>query len=142
MEPLCNLSKCPEININRCILLKTKSQKRPLACTWRTRFYTRESLQWRKHVRQIDDVISRLDKVMDSNFTTRINKWHKQCYSHFTQKARNEQVAKRLNKRTEAKKKATHSDQGEHFSGNIGKEKNLQRSLEAINSDNQSYPKI
>jgi hypothetical protein len=73
--------------------------------------------------------------VFSGNCTTRNIKWHKQCYGHFTEKARIEQVTERLKKQSQEEKKPTQNDQDGHISGNRDKERNSRRSIQPLNWD-------
>lgn len=137
MEPLCSLAKGAKINVNLCIFCQErKAGKDHLIVPGEQGLNrARESLQCRKQVGEVGDVINRLDEVFSGNCTTRYFKWHKQCYGHFTEKARIEQVATRLQKQSQEKKKPIHGDQDGHPSGNSAKERNSRRSVQPINWD-------
>jgi hypothetical protein len=103
MEPLCSLVKDAEINFNLCLFChQRKAGKDHLIVPGELGLNkARESLQYRKQVGEVGDVINRLDEMFSGNCTTRNIKWHKQCYRHFTEKARIEQVTIRLKKQSQ-----------------------------------------
>ena len=137
MEPLCNLAKCAEINVNLCIFCqKRKAGKDHLIVPGEQGFNkARESLQYRKQVGEVGNVINRLDEVFSDHCITGNIKWHKQCYGHFTEKARIEQVAKRLKKQSQEEKKLTQDDQDWHLSRNSSKERISRRSTQPVDWD-------
>ena len=139
MEALCSLVQNAEIDVNLCIFCqKRKAGKDHLIVPgeqgWNK---ARESLQCRRQIGEVGDVINRLDEVFSGNYcTTRNIKWHKQCYGHFTEKVRIEQLATRLKKQSHEEMKPMYSrDQDGHVSGNNDKERNLRRSIQPVNWD-------
>ena len=73
MEPLCSLAKGAEINVNLCLFCqKRKAGKDDLIVPGELGLNkARESLQCRKQVGEVGDVINRLDEVFSGNCTTR-----------------------------------------------------------------------
>ena len=88
MEPLCNLAKCAEINVNLCVFCQKRTAwKNHLIVPGEQGFNkARESFQYRKQVGEVGDVINRVDEVFSDHSITGNIKWHKQCYRHFTEK--------------------------------------------------------
>ena len=71
--------------------------------------------------------INRLDEVF-SSYRTRNIRWHKQCYGHFTEKARIDQVATRISKQSQ-------ESPNEDESCSSSKGRISRRSIEPVNWD-------
>ena len=126
------MAKGAEINVNLCLFCqKRKAGKDHLIVPGELGL--NKALPCRKQVGEVGDVINRLDEVFSGNCTTRNIKWHKQYYGHFTEKARIEQVTKRLKKQSQEEKKPTQNDKDGHISGNSDKERNSRRSIQPLN---------
>lgn len=128
MEPLCSLAKDIHVNVNLCVFCEKRKGKDYLIVPgWQGLKKARESWQRRKQVGENNEVINRLDEVF-SSYSTRNIRWHKQCYGHFTEKTRIDQVATRISKQSQ-------ESPNKYGSCSSSKGRISRRSIEPVNWD-------